>query len=116
MNAYFYDRKSPTRPLNNGLCRFSVEWLSWAELGGPDKGRIRADGPLASLQELNRLLRSPVRVLDDFGMARWWGFVNEIELHLDGVIYCLTLDGLANRVAVRWRRARAVLRSPRGGV
>ena len=101
MNIYFYDRKDITRVMG-AVCRYDVEWLSWAELGGPDRGRVRADGPLPALQELNRLLRSPVRILDELGVPSWWGFVNEIELHLDGVIYVMTLDGLANRVAVRW--------------
>ena len=48
------------------------------------------------------MLRSPVRVLDEHSIPRWWGYVEEIELHLDGLVYIMTLDGLANRVAVRW--------------
>ncbi len=102
MQITLYERNF-SKPLPAGLCSFDVEWLSWAERGGPERGRVRATGPRQALQNLPQLLRCPVTITDEHGAAAWWGFVNEVELHLDGAVYLASLDGLANRVAVRWR-------------
>ena len=102
MNVSFMDRKF-TKPITGGLCAYDVQWLSWAELGGPDRGRLYAFGPLASVQQLPTLLRCPVTITDENGQSVWWGFINEVELHLDGVVYLVSLDGMANRVAIRWK-------------
>lgn len=97
-----FEARDFSRPISPGACVLRVERLEWREEGGPFSGQVRVDGELPALNNLAQLLRCPVSVCDAGGSPAWWGFVNSLGLHLDGVVYRLSLDGLANRVAVRW--------------
>jgi len=91
-------------PANTGFARFVVERMSWEDEGGPKRALIRASGPLEGLAHLVGLLRYGVEISEDeSGAPTWWGFVNVVEVHAGGVVYRVSLDGMWNRVAVRWR-------------
>jgi hypothetical protein len=92
-----------SKPVYTGLLSFQVEHMAWSVEGGPESARVRVDGPAASIRGLAQLLRCGATVTDESGSPAWWGYVDEVELHLDGAIYTVGLEGLANRVAVRWR-------------
>lgn len=91
-------------PANTGFARFMVERMSWEDEGGPKRAWIRASGPLEGLAHLAGFLRYGVEISEDeSGAPAWWGYVNAVEVHAGGVVYRVSLDGLWNRVAVRWR-------------
>jgi hypothetical protein len=102
VRASFSDRLG--RPVGVGYARFAVEEMSWAAQGGAERATIRAEGSLAGLSNLVSFLRYGVRVSDTAnGAACWWGYVETVEIHATGAIYQVSLEGMYNRTAVRYR-------------
>lgn len=97
-----FEERDFSRPIPAGDIPWRVERLTWEAEGGPAEGELRAEAGLPALHDLTNRLRCGVTIADESGAPCWWGYVHAVELHLDGVIYRVTLDGLANRVAVRW--------------
>lgn len=86
----------------------SVERLSWRAVGGPWAARIRAtggsgpSGDLVRLWKLADLLGARVLVNDESGPA-WWGYARGVEIHDGARVVRVSLEGMANRVAVGYR-------------
>lgn len=81
-----------------------VRW-SWRDFGGANVAEIAADGQLSSLLNwLPELPRMPVVIANPIGTEVWCGFVNSVELQVEGLIISITLDGMANRVMVHFQR------------
>ena len=78
--------------------------LTWQTPGGPWRAEFEVAGaygePVGALQAL---LGSPVTVTAG-GQPAWWGFVQSVQVQRGRAAIQYTLDGLANRVAVRYRR------------
>jgi len=81
---------------------FGVERHSWRAIGGPHQATITAAGDITALWELIEALRCPVELLDAHGEARWWGYVAEVEVRVEGIALSVSLDSMANRVAVAY--------------
>jgi len=79
-----------------------VERFSWRAIGGPHQARITAGGDLTALWGLAETLRCPIELLDDHGEARWWGYVAEVEVQVEGLALTAALDTMANRIAVAY--------------
>ncbi|NLD43666.1 MAG: hypothetical protein GX657_09240, partial [Chloroflexi bacterium] len=79
-----------------------VERLSWRAMGGPHLATIRAGGDVTALWSLVEALRCPVEIFDPHGAARWWGYVAEVEVEVEGIALTASLDTMANRVAVAY--------------
>ena len=81
--------------------------MSWDIQGGPASAVVLVRGPANRLGMTAQLLRCGTLIADDSGGAAWWGFVNEVEISLEGgQVFSVSLDDLANRVAVRYRDER----------
>lgn len=78
------------------------EKYSWAAVGGPHLATIRADGPREARWELVAYLRCPVEITNDQGEAVWWGYVAEVEVSDGAITARVSIDNLANRVAVAY--------------
>ena len=113
MNLRLNDRKSGAALWFPGIV-FDVQTMDWEMLGGPAKARVTArlsarpaqDGA-ARLGQLAPLLRCPATLSDERGAPCWWGYVHGVEIHLSAVFgLAVSLDGLYNRVAVRYRDER----------
>lgn len=86
---------------------FRVESFAWMETGGPDKAFVEARGDLLDLWQLADMLRLPVELYDEFGVAVWWGYVHAVTLHAGRYDFGLSLDNMANRVSIAYTRLAA---------
>ena len=73
---------------------------SWADAGGPETAEIALDGMPADMIGALRWLGGNVRIVGEDGTPVWWGVITEASATVDSMEYGLTLDGMANRVAV----------------
>jgi hypothetical protein len=76
--------------------------LSWAAMGGCDRAEIHAAGGELALWELANLLCCPVTVRHDNGDPAWWGYVAEVQIQVGRWQMSVSLDSMANRVAVAY--------------
>lgn len=94
-------RSSSEYPVGVGMALTPTRW-SDAEFGGPDMATIEVAGEGAQLGVVRSWLGYRVSILNPAGTEVWWGFVNEIEVR-DGVTaLTMSLDDVANRVAVSY--------------
>ncbi|MHB8132873.1 MAG: choice-of-anchor R domain-containing protein [Anaerolineaceae bacterium] len=102
MRALFYDRAFVPALGLDGL--FSVQDLSWGLPGGAKTAvlEMESDHLESEMERVLGMLRFGVDICDDLGQVVWNGFVNEVEIWRGAVSLKLGLDGLANRVAVRY--------------
>lgn len=98
-----FDARDFSRAIAFNSYQFGLDWLTWNVEGGPEAGEARVAGDMQNLMLLPQMLRCGVNVSDENGWPAWWGYVHEVEVHLDGLVYLATLDDMANRVAVRYR-------------
>jgi len=82
--------------------RFQVAELEWAAIGGCDLATIRVTGPEVSLWHLANALLSAVEIYDGHDALVWWGYVSELEISAGGFSFGVSLDSMANRVAVAY--------------
>lgn len=75
----------------------------WHALGGPATAEIRASGPPWAIWALCDWVRAPIEILDERGTAVWWGFVAEVTLGTGAIELGLSIDSMANRVAVQYQ-------------
>lgn len=73
---------------------------AWSDMGGPETAEIGLEGSPADLVGALRWLGGSVRIVGADGMPVWWGIVHEASFVADGMEYGLSMDGMANRVAV----------------
>jgi len=81
--------------------RMEVDWLRWEAVGGPASGVLSVAG--AGLEDCLDWLRRPVVVRSVGGEAVWWGFVWGVVVPLGGYVVGRSLEGMANRVRVRYK-------------
>src|SRR3990167_1951281 len=87
--------------------RFTVKSYSHLDVGGPDRCFVSAEGEFSDLWQLADMLRCPVEVEDEFGVAVWWAYIHGVNLHDGRDIFGLSLDSMANRVSVAYTRLAA---------
>jgi hypothetical protein len=89
---------------------FEVRRLEWEIEGGCSRAVVAGKGKAEDLQRLVQLLRCAAVVSTDQGGPTWWGFVLSVRVTPSGVRsgggLVVSLDGMANRVAVRYRDER----------
>ena len=81
---------------------FKVDKLTWSCFGGSDQGIISAYSTADRIIEFSSLIRCPVIIVDHDWEACWHGYVHQIEIAFDNVIFTVDLDELYNRVQVRY--------------
>jgi len=86
-------------PWPGGLA--SVKQLSWALHGGPENALIELN-PAILLDEMAAYLGWKVIVRNRYQTPVWWGFIEEMEANQGGGNKRLSLQNLANRVAVNY--------------
>jgi hypothetical protein len=91
------------RALPTGLVFTPIDW-SHAAIGGPKAATFTAEGPVQSLWAMLAWLRSPVEIASERGDIIWWGFVHEIEAEIGAIRIGVSLDGVANKVAVQYEQ------------
>jgi hypothetical protein len=80
-----------------------VKDLSWGLPGGPKRAEMELAGKLENhLERVLDLLRFGVEVYCEHGEVIWGGYVHGVTLQKGVQRFTLSLDGYANRVAVRY--------------
>lgn len=79
---------------------FQPRTWSQAHIGGPDQATIDVIGPPESLHETLRLLGDTVSIFNEHTTKIWFGFCNEVEYSLGNVTVNVSLESIANRIAV----------------
>lgn len=73
-----------------------------ASMGGPVGMSVTAYGTREALYDLIELLRCPVRMFDAYAQNLFWGYINEVQVRADALEVSVSLDGMANKVAVEY--------------
>jgi hypothetical protein len=69
-------------------------------IGGCKYAELAATGDEVRLWELINTLRCPVELADARGDVAWWGYVDEVEITVNGRSYGVDLRHMANRVRI----------------
>lgn len=77
--------------------------LRWDDLCGPDLALIRCPCDQLNMADWRERLGHDVRVYDPQGRLAWWGYLERVDYLRAALHQSVGLDGLANRVAVRFR-------------
>jgi len=81
---------------------YKVTRYSQSVFGGPLTAEISVTGNENDLWEMMERLRCPVEIYSDKGDALWWGYVAAIDLTIGNVQAGVTIDSMANRIAVAY--------------
>lgn len=84
-----------------GVTLIPQRWSDTATWG-PDTATIAATGAVDELVELLSWVGDRVYIRDGGGDVLWWGYVDEIEVDLGGVILSSGVADVANRIMVKW--------------
>lgn len=79
-----------------------VNSMHWNAIGGCTDASITLFGPVEDLWEAIELLRCPVTIRDEKGMAAWWGYVTEAQVRVGAIEIGATLSSMQNKVAVAY--------------
>jgi hypothetical protein len=71
-------------------------------MGGPVEASITAYGTRESLFDLIETLRCPIRIFDWYAQDLFWGFISQVQVRAGALEISVTLDGMANKVAVEF--------------
>ena len=83
---------------------WQVERCTWAALGGPEEAELRLVNPTpANLAALGALPGAALELWDSQrGLPAWWGRIIHLEVQRGSWVETLSLEGMANRVAVSY--------------
>ena len=98
--AEFSDRSFAPVP-TPGVVVVPQRW-GWRAMGGPRWAELLVTGSPDALWQVAHWLRYGVVVRNALRTPLWWGFVREMELRIGAMTVGLGLDGMANKVAVRY--------------
>lgn len=75
---------------------------SYHAIGGPEKANITVSGNKWALWETLTWLRCGINLYDERLHCVWWGYVAEVEIRVGTVSIGISLDSMANSVAVAY--------------
>lgn len=83
--------------------RLEVQRYSWHVIGGPQYATIKVtEADTLSLWRLAEMLGYHVTLGDDQGRKVWWGYINDVVLHIQGRVLSVGLDDMTNHVIVHY--------------
>lgn len=77
--------------------------LSWDSIGGPQRATLRLEDDTIGFESMRNWLGAGIEIYDPFDRLAWWGYVERVSQPLGMTGLESSLEGLANRVAVRYR-------------
>lgn len=95
------DRDHNKFTLPQGLRLHAQRYRTTAQ-GGPQWAEVWASGEAMVLWRLLAWLRYDIEIHDDDGRPVWWGYVDAVDLGAGGVSVGVSLESMANRIAVIW--------------
>lgn len=97
-----FDNRSFQPVLRDRSLQFAPVRFSRSAQWGPKAAEIAVRGNERALFTLIDWLRYGVTIRDQNGGPAWWGFVNEMEIAVGPHTFGLSLDTMANRIAVAY--------------
>lgn len=91
-----------SEPLAEPPVTYAVKRYACSALGGPRDAEIDVTGRPAAVWELIEKLRCPIEIANARGEARWWGYINTVEIAVGVWTIGVTLDSMTNKVAVTY--------------
>ena len=85
-----------------GGAEIEVLRYGWEAVGGPSWAALVVTGAPDAVGEALEWLRGGVEVFNPQGICTWWGYVRSVRIDLGALAVGVTLEGMANRVAVRY--------------
>jgi len=101
LRPHFLDENFVPLPPTQGLV-FNVQQFSHQVLGGPELAHLDVSGSGEMVWPLLSMLAHGVEIRDQYGVEYWWGQVVEIGVMLGAIQIRLSLDGMANTIAVEY--------------
>jgi len=93
-------------PTAEPIWRLEVERLIWSAVGGPAEavitGRVAQNDESYLAQIAMDGLRRPVEVTNQAGEKVWWGFIQRVEVWVNGWCLAYDLADVTNRVCVQY--------------
>ena len=82
----------------------SIEPLRWSDNAtwGNDAATLEATGPVEQLAELLAWVGDRAFIRNAEGRTLWYGMIHEVEIDAGGAVLVNSLEGVANRVKVRY--------------
>lgn len=81
----------------------TVDRYSKAAIGGPKIATLTIEGSENDLWELAEMMRVPVIINDNkTSEPVWWGYIESVTLHINGIKRKVSIRNMANRVAVAY--------------
>lgn len=77
--------------------------LSWDAIGGPQQAILALQDGAIGFESMQIWLGSGIEIYDHTDRLVWWGYVHEVNQPLGMTRLESSLEGLANRVAVRYQ-------------
>lgn len=96
------DRAFGSRRPTTGELVFQPNSYRTASMGGPVEMSVTAYGRREALFDLIELLRCPIRMYDSYAQDLFWGFINEVQVRSDSLEVSVSLDNMANKVAIEY--------------
>lgn len=88
------------RPQVPGLKPLS---LSWDAIGGPQQAILSLEDEAIGFESMQSWLGSGIEIYDPSDRLAWWGYVDQVSQPLGKTGLKSSMEGLANRLAVRFR-------------
>ena len=103
-SVMLYERDYSTLLPVSPLLQVSAQSYSWEAIGGPAAASIAVSGAKSELLQVVDWVGRPIHVFQD-GEVVWWGYVYDAVLDLGGVSIGVSMEKLANKVAVAYEKA-----------
>jgi hypothetical protein len=103
-SVMLYERDYSKLQAVSSLLTLTAQSYGFAAIGGPSSASISVSGPQAELLQAADWIMCPVAIYQD-GEIVWWGFVHDVALNLGGVSVGVSMEKLANRIAVAYELA-----------
>lgn len=100
LSIEFLDRNSSSLAPYTPNLDYTVTGFSVDADGGPKALTIQAKGSREALQQLKNILRYGVKVVNERGDLRWWGFIHSVMIDDGAISYGWSLERMSNRVAI----------------
>jgi hypothetical protein len=102
MSTILFQNRDRSTRMVQPTAELQAERYSFAAKGGPKLAELLATGSEYEVLEFLEFLRRPVEIYSDLGERVWWGFVSDVAVRAGRLAITVSIDSVANRIAVAW--------------
>mgnify|MGYP001559044191 CR=1 FL=1 len=112
LTVVLYDRAKAAPLRFSHIVSLEPTSYSWHGIGGPEAANITVWGNPNAVWEAVEWLRCPVEITDERGTLVWYGYVAEVEIRVGAITVGVSLDDMANKIAVAYSYIPAASTTP----